>query len=165
MDQDRPQSLLGAIIREQRELDALPMRQLAKCRISNPYLSQIERGMRAPSEAVVEALAASLDLSVDELYRRTGYVEPETHLRIHHNRISRTLSPGRPNSRRPNGARWRGSTEVSSTRTGYAGRLGTTAPTGSTAGLSVGFDENRTRSTYLVMGRAGTAAGVTGSET
>jgi transcriptional regulator with XRE-family HTH domain len=78
VDQDRPQSLLGAIIREQRELAALPMRQLAKSvGISNPYLSQIERGLRAPSEAVVEALAASLDLSVDELYRRAGYVDPE----------------------------------------------------------------------------------------
>ena len=71
--------MLGAIIREQRELAALPMRQLAKSvGISNPYLSQIERGLRAPSEAVIEALAASLDLSVDELYRRAGYVEPET---------------------------------------------------------------------------------------
>ena len=71
--------MLGAIIREQRELAALPMRQLAKSvGISNPYLSQIERGLRAPSEAVVEALAASLDLSVEELYRRAGYVEPET---------------------------------------------------------------------------------------
>ena len=55
------------------------MRQLAKSvGISNPYLSQIERGLRAPSEAVVEALAASLDLSVEELYRRAGYVEPAT---------------------------------------------------------------------------------------
>ena len=90
MDQDRPQSLLGAIIREQRELAALPMRQLAKSvGISNPYLSQIERGLRAPSEAVVEALAASLDLSVDELYRRAGYVEPETSPRIHPSRTSR----------------------------------------------------------------------------
>lgn len=79
MDQDRPQSLLGAIIREQRELAALPMRQLAQSvGISNPYLSQIERGLRAPSDAVVEALAASLDLSVEELYRRAGYVEATT---------------------------------------------------------------------------------------
>jgi len=78
VDRDRPQSLLGAIIREQRELAELPLRQLAKSvGISNPYLSQIERGLRAPSEAVVEALAASLDLSVEELYRRAGYVEPE----------------------------------------------------------------------------------------
>jgi transcriptional regulator with XRE-family HTH domain len=79
VDRDRPQSLLGAIIREQRELAALPLRQLAKSvGISNPYLSQIERGLRAPSEAVVEALAASLDLPVEELYRRAGYVEPAT---------------------------------------------------------------------------------------
>jgi transcriptional regulator with XRE-family HTH domain len=77
VDQDKPQSLLGAIIREQRELAELPMRKLAKAvGISNPYLSQIERGLRAPSEAVVEALAASLDLSPDELYRRAGYVKP-----------------------------------------------------------------------------------------
>ena len=55
------------------------MRQLAKSvGISNPYLSQIERGLRAPSHAVLEALAASLDLSVEELYRRAGYVEPAT---------------------------------------------------------------------------------------
>ena len=79
VDQDKPQSLLGAIIREQRELAALPMRQLAaSVGISNPYLSQIERGLRAPSEAVIEALAASLDLPVEELYRRAGFVEPPT---------------------------------------------------------------------------------------
>jgi transcriptional regulator with XRE-family HTH domain len=77
VDGNKPQSLLGAIIREQRELAALPMRQLAMAvGISNPYLSQIERGLRAPSEAVVEALAASLDLSVEDLYRRAGFVEP-----------------------------------------------------------------------------------------
>ena len=55
------------------------MRQLAKSvGISNPYLSQIERGLRAPSEAVIEALAESLDMSVAELYRRAGFVEAET---------------------------------------------------------------------------------------
>jgi transcriptional regulator with XRE-family HTH domain len=68
--------VLGAIIREQRELAALPMRQLAKSvGISNPYLSQIERGLRAPSEAVIEALAAALDLSAEDLYRRAGSIE------------------------------------------------------------------------------------------
>ena len=116
------------------------MRQLAKSvGISNPYLSQIERGLRAPSEAVVEALAASLDLSVEELYRRAGYVEPETS-EDRPIRTSRRPSRRRPNSRRPNGARWRRSTEVSSTRTGYVGRLGITALTSSTAaGLLVGL--------------------------
>ncbi|WP_396909210.1 helix-turn-helix domain-containing protein [Mycolicibacterium sp.] len=77
MDREQPRSLLGAIIREQRELAALPMRQLAKSvGISNPYLSQIERGLRAPSEAVLEALAAALDLSAEDLYRRAGFVDP-----------------------------------------------------------------------------------------
>src|SRR6478735_7232728 len=64
VDEDKPQSLLGAIIREQRELAELPMRQLAKAvGISNPYLSQIERGLRAPSEAVAEAIAAAPELT------------------------------------------------------------------------------------------------------
>lgn len=79
MYHDKPQSVLGAIIREQRELAALPMRQLARSvGISNPYLSQIERGLRAPSEAVIEALAAALDLSAEDLYRRAGFIEPVT---------------------------------------------------------------------------------------
>jgi transcriptional regulator with XRE-family HTH domain len=75
-----PQSVLGAIIRHQRELAALPMRQLAEAvGISNPYLSQIERGLRAPSEAVLEALATTLDLSVDEMYKQAGYVQRPAH--------------------------------------------------------------------------------------
>ncbi len=121
----------GAIIREQRELAALPMRQLAKSvGISNPYLSQIERGLRAPSEAVVEALAASLDLSVDELYRRAGFVEPETvRLTTTPIRSSRRRSRPHPNSRPPSAARCRRSTEVSSTPTAYAERRETTTPT------------------------------------
>ena len=69
--------MLGAIIRHQRQLAAVPMRELAAAvGISNPYLSQIERGLRAPSEAVLEALAQSLDLSVKEMYRQAGFVLP-----------------------------------------------------------------------------------------
>jgi transcriptional regulator with XRE-family HTH domain len=76
VDPDRPQSVLGAIIRQQRELAAVPMRQLAQAvGISNPYLSQIERALRAPSDAVLGALAASLDLSLEELYKQAGYVK------------------------------------------------------------------------------------------
>lgn len=53
------------------------MRQLAAAvGISNPYLSQIERGLRAPSEAVLSAIAASLETSVDRLYDEAGFVEP-----------------------------------------------------------------------------------------
>ena len=70
-----PAAALGAIIRRQRELAALPMRQLAAAvGISNPYLSQIERGLRAPSEAVVNAIADSLETTVDALYAEAGLV-------------------------------------------------------------------------------------------
>jgi transcriptional regulator with XRE-family HTH domain len=64
-----PESMsLGEIIRRQRELTALPMRQLAAMAgISNPYLSQIERGLREPSEQVLKSLADSLQMSADSL--------------------------------------------------------------------------------------------------
>ncbi len=69
--------MLGRIIRAQRELAQLPMRQLAAAvGISNPYLSQIERGLRAPSEVVLNAIAESLETSVDRLYDEAGFVEP-----------------------------------------------------------------------------------------
>ncbi len=49
------------------------MRQFAAMAgISNPYLSQIERGLREPSEKVVEAIAASLELSAESLYEQAG---------------------------------------------------------------------------------------------
>ena len=59
---------LGEIIRRQRELAELPLRQLAAMvGISNPYLSQIERGLRAPSDRVLRSIAASLQTSADAL--------------------------------------------------------------------------------------------------
>jgi transcriptional regulator with XRE-family HTH domain len=59
---------LGEIIRRQRELAELSMRQVAATAgISNPYLSQIERGLRVPSEAVLRAIADSLNVSADML--------------------------------------------------------------------------------------------------
>jgi transcriptional regulator with XRE-family HTH domain len=59
---------LGEIIRRQRELAELSMRQVAAMAgISNPYLSQIERGLRAPSEDVLRAIAESLNVSADLL--------------------------------------------------------------------------------------------------
>lgn len=64
-----PEALtLGEIIRRQRELASLPMRQLAAMSgISNPYLSQIERGLREPSEQVLHAIADSLKVSAETL--------------------------------------------------------------------------------------------------
>jgi transcriptional regulator with XRE-family HTH domain len=64
---------LGDFIRRQRELHELSMRQVAEMAgISNPYLSQIEHGLREPSERVIEALARSLELSSETLYERAG---------------------------------------------------------------------------------------------
>jgi transcriptional regulator with XRE-family HTH domain len=69
----RPSSALGAIIRQQRRLHQLTLRQFAAMAgISNPYLSQIERGLREPSESVVDSIARSLEMSVDTLYEQAG---------------------------------------------------------------------------------------------
>jgi len=54
------------------------MRQFAgMAGISNPYLSQIERGLREPSERVVDAIARSLETSADALYEQAGLVDDE----------------------------------------------------------------------------------------
>jgi len=68
---------LGEIIRQQRELAEMSMRQFADLAgISNPYLSQIERGLRAPSEQVLEGIAGALKVSADALYRQAGMALP-----------------------------------------------------------------------------------------
>ena len=70
-------SSLGEIIRHQRELAEMSMRQFADLAgISNPYLSQIERGLRAPSEQVLEGIAGALKVSADALYRQAGMSPP-----------------------------------------------------------------------------------------
>jgi len=75
-----PALSLGEIIRRQRELSELSMRQFASMAgVSNPYLSQIERGLREPSEKVIEAIAETLHTSADALYAQAGLddVDPE----------------------------------------------------------------------------------------
>ena len=67
-----PSSPLGEYIRRQRELQKLSMRQLAGLvGISNPYLSQIERGLRDPSEKVLDAIARSLEVSAETLHAQS----------------------------------------------------------------------------------------------
>ena len=74
---DRSASSLGEIIRQQRELAELSMRQFAELAgISNPYLSQIERGLRAPSETVLDSIARTLKVSADALYKEAGIPAP-----------------------------------------------------------------------------------------
>jgi transcriptional regulator with XRE-family HTH domain len=72
-DRDDDDSPLGGFIRRQRELQELSMRQFANMvGISNPYLSQIERGLREPSEKVLDAIASNLEMSADKLYEQAG---------------------------------------------------------------------------------------------
>jgi transcriptional regulator with XRE-family HTH domain len=69
---------LGDIIRRQRELAEVPMRQFAAMvGISGPYLSQIERGLRAPSEQVLGAIAKTLRTSAEDLHDQAEALAPE----------------------------------------------------------------------------------------
>ena len=78
MSDRRTPPTLGEIIRQQRELAELPMRQLAAMvGISGPYLSQIERGLRAPSEQVLGAIAKSLKTSADALQDQADALTPQ----------------------------------------------------------------------------------------
>ena len=73
----RTSAALGEIIRQQRELAEMSMRQFAELAgISNPYLSQIERGLRAPSQHVLDGIARALKLSADALYEQAGMTPP-----------------------------------------------------------------------------------------
>ena len=73
----RSTAALGEIIRQQRELAEMSMRQFAEVAgISNPYLSQIERGLRAPSEQVLDGIASALKVSADVLYKQAGMAAP-----------------------------------------------------------------------------------------
>lgn len=75
-DQDRRWNDLGAFIREQRRLGQLSLRRLSELSgISNPYLSQIERGLRRPSADILQQIARSLEISSESLYVRAGILE------------------------------------------------------------------------------------------
>ena len=68
---------LGDYLREQRTASRLSLRQLAdQVGVSNPYLSQIERGLRRPSAEVLQQLAKALRISAEQLYIRAGIVSP-----------------------------------------------------------------------------------------
>ena len=68
---------IGGFIRSQRELAQVSVRQLAeKAGVSNPYLSQIERGLRKPSAEVLNQIAKALRVSAEVLYVRAGLLEP-----------------------------------------------------------------------------------------
>ncbi len=68
----------GEFIREQRRTAQLSLRQLAEqTGVSNPYLSQIERGLRKPSAHVLQQLAKALRVSAETMYVRAGMLDPD----------------------------------------------------------------------------------------
>ena len=69
---------LGEFIKSQREVASMSVRRLADLAgVSNPYLSQIERGLRRPSAEVLQALAKALQISAETLYVRAGLLSDE----------------------------------------------------------------------------------------
>jgi transcriptional regulator with XRE-family HTH domain len=67
---------IGDYIREQREQAKISMRQLAQSAgVSNPYLSQIERGLRKPSADILQQIAKGLRISAEALYVQAGILE------------------------------------------------------------------------------------------
>ncbi len=72
---DDPKSI-GSFIRHHRERADLSMRRLAeRAGISNPYLSQIERGIRKPSAEILKRLSRALEISAESLYTRAGLID------------------------------------------------------------------------------------------
>jgi transcriptional regulator with XRE-family HTH domain len=69
---------LGEFIRQQRNTARLSLRRLSEIAgISNPYLSQIERGLRKPSAEILQQIAKALRISAETLYVRAGILEDE----------------------------------------------------------------------------------------
>jgi transcriptional regulator with XRE-family HTH domain len=67
---------IGEYIREQRQLAKISVRQLAEATgVSNPYLSQIERGLRKPSAEILQQIAKGLRISAEVLYVQAGILE------------------------------------------------------------------------------------------
>lgn len=67
---------LGAFIREQRKSAQMSLRHLAsQAGVSNPYLSQIERGLRKPSAEILQGIASALRISAETLYVKAGILE------------------------------------------------------------------------------------------
>jgi transcriptional regulator with XRE-family HTH domain len=72
----RSSAAIGEFIRDQRQQAQVSMRQLARLAgVSNPYLSQIERGLRKPSAEILQQIAKGLRISAEQLYVRAGFLE------------------------------------------------------------------------------------------
>lgn len=77
IDQNEQLGQLGEFIRTQRRLAQLSQRELAKLtNLSDPYVSQIERGLHAPSVRVLRALAGALNISAENMAAYAGLIDP-----------------------------------------------------------------------------------------
>src|SRR3984957_2489387 len=75
---------LGDFIRGQRELANLSMRQLAEiAKVSNPYLSQVERGLYKPSAEVLKSIASALQISAETMYNQAGLLDDDAGTKGH----------------------------------------------------------------------------------
>ena len=76
MKRRAPRNLLGEFIRNQREITRLSLRQLANlAHVSNPYLSQIERGLFQPSANVLKSIATALGMPPEKFYAVAGWFQ------------------------------------------------------------------------------------------
>ena len=75
MGEDRSWKALGEFIRTQRRLADMSLRQVAQvAKVSNPYLSQIERGIYKPSADILKGIAEALQISAETLFARAGFL-------------------------------------------------------------------------------------------
>ncbi len=74
---------VGSFIKDQRERSALSIRKLASLTgVSNPYLSQIERGIRTPSAEILRSIAGALSIRTETLYERAGLLDEQKPLGV-----------------------------------------------------------------------------------
>lgn len=77
--EDEPLRVFGEFLKAQRELANLSLRQLSEmAKVSNPYLSQLERGMYKPSADVLKSIAEALHISAETMFAQAGLLDPES---------------------------------------------------------------------------------------
>ncbi|MDP9463667.1 MAG: helix-turn-helix domain-containing protein [Actinomycetota bacterium] len=82
-DLDKRLADVGDLIKSQREVAKMSVRRLAELAgVSNPYLSQIERGLRKPSADILQQIAKALQISAESLYERAGFLSPSDRPRV-----------------------------------------------------------------------------------
>jgi transcriptional regulator with XRE-family HTH domain len=87
-----PWTALGDFIRSQRQLARLSLRQLAELTsVSNPYLSQIERGLYRPSAQVLKSIAEALHMSAETMYAEAGLLDQRVQEEVGDPRVEQAI--------------------------------------------------------------------------